>query len=41
MQEIVEYYGVTYSYMPITKENKIKQEKELLLLIKKHKIDLA
>ena len=41
MQEIVEHYGVTYSYMPINKENKIKQEKELLLLIKKYKIDLV
>ena len=41
MQEIVEHYGITYNYMPINKNNKIKQEKELLLLIKKYKIDLV
>ena len=38
MQEIVEHYGITYNYMPINKNNKIKQEKELLLLIKKYKV---
>ena len=41
MQEIVEHYGITYNYMPINKNNKMHQEKELLLLVKKHKIDLV
>ena len=41
MQEIVEHYGITYNYMPINKNNKMQQEKELLLLIKKYKIDLV
>ncbi len=41
MQEIVEHYGITYNYMPINKNNKMHQEKELLLLVKKYKIDLV
>ena len=41
MQEIVEHYGITYNYMPINKNNKIKQENELLLLVQKYKIDLV
>ena len=41
MQEIVEHYGINYKFMPISKKNKKEQEKELLLLIKKYKIDLV
>ena len=41
MKEIVEHYGISYNYMPINKKNKNKQEKELLLLIKKYKVDLV
>ena len=41
MQEIVEHYGISYNYMPINKQNKHKQEKTLLFLIKKYKIDLV
>ena len=41
MQEIVEHYGITYNYMPINKNNRMHQEKELLLLVKKYKIDLV
>ena len=33
--------GLTYNYMPINKNNKMHQEKELLLLVKKYKIDLV
>ncbi len=40
MQEIVEHYGITYQHMPVNKKNKNIQEKQLLLLIKKYKIDL-
>ncbi len=39
MQEITEQYGISYIHMPITKKNKHIKEKELLLLIKKFKID--
>ena len=41
MQEIVEHYGIAYQYMPVNKKNKNIQEKELLSLIKKYKIDPA
>ena len=41
MQEIVEHYGISYNYMPINTKKKIYKEKELLLLIKKYKIDLV
>ena len=41
MQEIVEHYGITYQHIPVNKKNKNIQEKELLLLIKKYKIDLV
>ena len=41
MQEIVEHYGITYQHMPVNKKNKNIQEKELLSLIKKYKIDLV
>ena len=41
MQEIVEHYGINYNYMPISKKNKNIQEKELISLIKKYKIDLV
>ena len=41
MQEIVEHYGINYHYMPVNNKNKIIQEKELLSLLKKYKIDLV
>ncbi|MBV68653.1 MAG: formyltetrahydrofolate deformylase [Pelagibacterales bacterium] len=41
MQEIVEHYGITYQHIPVNKKNKNIQEKELLLLIKKYKVDLV
>lgn len=40
MNDIVKHYGIEYKHMPINRRNKILQEKKLLNIIKKHKIDL-
>jgi len=39
MEAIVKKFDIEYHHIPITKENKAEQEKEELLLLKKHKID--
>ncbi len=41
MKEIVEHYGIKYEFLPIKDTNKLEQEKILITILKKYKIDLV
>jgi formyltetrahydrofolate deformylase len=41
MAEVVERFGLSYHYVPVTRKNKVNQERKQLDLLKSHRIDLV
>ena len=41
LKPVAERFGIDFHYFPITKENKVEQEKREIELLKKHKIDFV